>query len=257
MKSPLSALLFSSFVGMSLVAGVNADQVKNRMKKVVSGQQLHYWLHLPEEIEKAKEGTVPVMLFLHGAGERGDNLELVKVHGPPKMVGKGSPIDGAIVVSPQCPAGTWWNTDVVKALLDEVIESQPAADLSRIYITGLSMGGYGTWGMISEYPDFFAAAAPICGGGDRNRLDIVKDKGPVTFSIKKLVRAKDIPIWAFHGDKDGVVPAAESKMLVDALKEAGAESIQYTIYPGVGHDSWSRTYAEPELYKWMFAQKKK
>ena len=144
----------------------------------------------------------------------------------------------------------------MKGLLDEVIKSQPAADLSRIYITGLSMGGYGTWGMISEYPDFFAAAAPICGGGDRNRLKIVREKGPVTFSMKKLLRAKNVPIWAFHGDKDGVVPAEESKLLVDALKEAGASSVQFTIYPGVGHDSWTRTYADPKLYEWMFAQKR-
>ena len=118
------------------------------------------------------------------------------------------------------------------------------------------MGGYGTWGMISEYPDFFAAAAPICGGGDHNRLKIIKEKRPTTFSMKKLVRAKDVPVWAFHGDKDGVVPMEESKILVDALEKADASSVKLTIYPGVGHNSWTRTYADPKLYEWMFAQKK-
>ena len=233
-----------------------AGQTAEKMSKPVSGQQLGYWLHVPAG-DAPKEGW-PMLLFLHGAGERGDQLAKVKVHGPPKLTGKIEELKGCVVASPQCPAGEWWKPEVLKALLDEVGRKLDGkVDRTRIYCTGLSMGGYGTWSLVSKYPDLFAAAAPICGGGDIKRLGgRVKRSGAPDFDIKALERAKNLPIWAFHGAADPVVPQKESELLVDALKAAGARSVKLTSYPGVGHNSWTKTYNDPAFYKWLFAQKR-
>ena len=127
----------------------------------------------------------------------------------------------------------------------------------RIYVTGLSMGGYGSWDLISKNPDFFAAAAPICGGGSIERLKgILKIKGAKPFDINELTRVKNMPIWAFHGSKDNVVPQKESEVLVEALKEAGNENVKFTSYKGVGHDSWTRTYSNPKFYKWLYSHER-
>ena len=239
------------------VAFVDAGQDARKMTKEVEGQKLGYWLHVPEE-EAPVEGW-PILLFLHGAGERGENLDRVKVHGPPKLIQKVDELSNAVVISPQCPKENWWVARTLMQLLREVIAGLgTSVDLNRVYVTGLSMGGYGSWDLLSKYPDFFAAAAPICGGGDIGRLSLnLGAKIKRSFSIEDLKKAGNIPVWAFHGEKDGVVPQKESEILVAALKAAGNKRIKFTSYPGVNHDSWTRTYANPEFYKWIFSQSKK
>ncbi|MCP3917241.1 MAG: prolyl oligopeptidase family serine peptidase [bacterium] len=218
----------------------------------VGGQQLSYLLHVPVASDVPPDGW-PLLLFLHGAGERGDDLSLVRVHGPPKLTGEIPELSRCVVVAPQCPSDAWWKPETLEALLDEV-RALTLPDPTRIYVTGLSMGGYGTWGLLASSPDTFAAAVPICGGGDPCRL--WQDRVPAGgFDLDELLRAKDVPIHAFHGASDSVVPADESRMLVRAL-EAVEASVRLTVYPGVGHDSWTQTYADPALYAWMFAQKR-
>jgi len=179
----------------------------------------------------------PLLLFLHGAGERGDNLELVKVHGPPKIV-QTKPDFPFILVSPQCPAGEWWSPWALRDLVEQVC-TQYRVDRSRLYVTGLSMGGYGTWDIVAEFPDMFAAAVPICGGGD-----------PTTApAIARL------PVWVFHGGKDPVVPLDESANMVKALRDLGS-SVRFTVYPDADHDSWTQTYNNPEVYRWLLEQRR-
>src|SRR5262249_9170015 len=148
------------------------------------------------------------------------DLSLVKKHGPPKLVdaGKNYPF---IIVSPQAPR-FGWDAATLNALVDEVA-SKYRVDKDRLYVTGLSMGGFGTWALAAAYPNKFAAIAPICGGGD-------------PAEVKKI---KDLPIWVFHGAKDPVVPLKSSESMVQALKDAGAENVKFTVYPEANHDSWT------------------
>ncbi len=196
----------------------------------------NYLLALPDGYsEGAREW--PLMLFLHGAGERGDSLDLVKMHGPPKLVAAGQNLP-FIVVSPQSPRHQWWDTDMLNALLDEVVETY-RVDKSRIYVTGMSMGGFGTWALAAAYPDRFAAIAPVCGGGNPERI----------------CAARGVPTWAFHGALDEVVPLALSEEMVRALEVCGGD-VRLTVYPEAGHDSWTETYANPALYEWLLQHRR-
>lgn len=179
----------------------------------------------------------PLMIFLHGAGERGNDLEFVKRHGPPKIILK-NPSFSFILVSPQCKAERTWVPDDVINLVNE-IKSKLNVDETRIYLTGLSMGGFGTWGTAIEHPDVFAAIMPICGGSDPSGVCAMKD----------------VPIWAFHGAKDNVVPIHRSEEMVDALKKCGGNPL-FTVYPNATHDSWTETYNNPEIYSWLLKHKK-
>jgi len=201
---------------------------------------LRYWLFLPEGYGQEKDQKWPLMLFLHGAGERGDDLELVKVHGPPKIVQQRKDFP-FIVVSPQCPKGKSWTSysDTLVKLVDS-LAGELAVDTSRMYCTGLSMGGFGTWALAAAHPKLFAAAVPICGGGNP----------------KKAEKLKDLPIWCFHGGKDTVVPTANSEKMIEAIKAAGGNP-KLTIYPDAGHDSWTATYDNEEVYKWLLEHKRK
>ena len=192
-------------------------------------------LYLPPDYKKADKKW-PLILFLHGAGERGNNLNLVKKHGPTKLIEQGKTFD-FIIVSPQCPSEIWWpeRLDVLITLLDE-IEAKYHVDTNRVYLTGFSMGGFGTWSLSARYPQRFAAIAPICGGGGRYTS----------------YRLKDVPVWAFHGAKDTVVPVEESKQMVDAVNARGGNA-KLTIYPDADHDSWTQTYDNPELYQWFLS----
>ena len=191
----------------------------------------------------------PVVIFLHGAGERGDDLSLVAVHGPLKVREEIPELQQCVILAPQCPLQTWWQMDSMQVFLDDVL-ARDDIDPDRIYLTGLSMGGYGTWHLIARFPDRFAAAVPVCGGGELSR--VYRDR-PTGFDMEGLLRALDLPIGVFHGEADSVIPVSESQVLVDALREVDA-NVEFTIYPGVGHDSWTETYANPELWKWMFQQ---
>lgn len=198
---------------------------------------LRYLLYLPQGYNDDTTKHWPLMLFLHGSGERGDDLDKVKVHGPPKLVAAGKQFP-FIIVSPQCPDGEWWVPQQLSDLLDSV-SAQYRVDADRVYLTGLSMGGYGTWELATEYPDRFAAIAPICGVGDARDVE----------------RIKHLPVWAFHGGKDPTVPLEADQKVVDALKQVD-DDVKFTVYPDAGHDSWTVTYDNPELYTWFLQHKR-
>jgi predicted peptidase len=206
-------------------------------KQITLAVKSKYLLFLPSDYGKDPEKKWPVILFLHGSGERGDNLDLVKLHGPPKIVEQKKDFP-FVVISPQCPAGKWWDPTTVVAVLDEVIEKYQV-DPDRVYLTGLSMGGFGTWETALAYPDRFAAIAPICGRGNPYRA----------------LEIKHIPTWVFHGAKDPAVPISAAEEMVGTLKQAGCD-VRFTRYPEAAHDSWTVTYAHRSLYDWFLKHKR-
>ncbi|HZY89547.1 MAG TPA: prolyl oligopeptidase family serine peptidase [Gemmataceae bacterium] len=220
-----------------------------------AGKTLLYRLLKPENYD-AKE-KYPLVVFLHGAGERGNDNEAQLKHGVKEFVKadvrKKYP---CFLIAPQCPTRQVWagleggfNSHKQAAKPAEpgrlaleligTMQKEYSIDPKRIYLTGLSMGGYGTWDLLARQPKLFAAAAPVCGGGDESTAE----------------KIAQLPIWVFHGDKDNAVPVARSRTMVEALKKAGGHP-KYTEYPGVGHNSWDKAYADPELMKWLFAQKR-
>lgn len=198
-------------------------------------RKLGYLLYLPENHGKANEKS-PLLLFLHGSGERGSELSLVKKHGPPKLVEQGRSLP-FVVVSPQCPAEQRWDAKTLLALLDD-LAARHSIDKDRVYVTGLSMGGSGTWSLIAAEPDRFAAAIPICGRGEP----------------QAAARAGRLPIWIVVGDRDGSQLVANCREMADSLRTQGGDA-KLSIYSGVGHDSWTQTYATPELYDWLLRHK--
>jgi predicted peptidase len=217
------------------------QMVEHFQFKRTESAKIDYLLFLPRGYEAKAEKRWPMILFLHGAGERGTDIWKVAVHGPPKNV-TAQPDFPFIVVSPQCPEHQVWSKDVLLALLNEVTENY-AVDTNRVYLTGLSMGGYGTWDLGLAYPDKFAAIVPICGGGQMISVLL-----PGADNGRAL---RSLGVWAFHGGKDPVVPVEESQRMVDALKKAGVQDVKLTVYPEAGHDSWTETYNNPQLYDWL------
>jgi predicted peptidase len=200
----------------------------------------------------------PVILFLHGVGERGDDGLAQTDLGMGSAIRMNRSRFPAIVVMPQCRKNVWWidspMDDVAMAALAQA-EKEFQGDPRRIYLTGLSMGGYGTWHLAAKFPGKFAALVPVCGGILRPELARVhspQDKKPYTDAAKKIVG--NTPVWIFHGAMDDTVPVTESRRMAEAMKALGAE-VRYTEYPGVGHDSWDKAYAEPELVTWMLSKK--
>ncbi|MCL1921845.1 MAG: prolyl oligopeptidase family serine peptidase [Kiritimatiellaeota bacterium] len=200
---------------------------------------------------------VPLILFLHGLGECGNDNAAQLKHGVADLITFADANGGALIIAPQCPEGEKWVSNIdpkaathtmpaepsapmklVLALLNEKTEKMPV-DPDRIYVTGLSMGGYGTWDIIQRRPKLFAAALPICGGGDPTLTSAIKG----------------IPVWIFHGAADDTVPVARAHDMRAALKAAGG-SVQYREYEGVGHDSWTQTYADPDVLKWLLGQRR-
>ena len=245
--------VFLVWTAMAVLGGMGCASV-SKQPRALTGQhpqsfvkegdektRVNYLLYIPEIYPKSRKRW-PLVLFLHGAGERGNDLEKVKMHGPPKLVAKEGKEFPFILVSPQCPTGGWWSGDreitALNALLDDIV-ARYRVDVDRIYVTGLSMGGFGAWRLALDYPDRFAAIAPICGGGDPARAE----------------RIKHLPVWVFHGAKDNTVPLRASEAMVAALKKAGG-NVRFTVYPDAGHDSWTETYNNPELYKWLLKQKR-
>ena len=191
---------------------------------------LRYLLYLPPGYGEGSKLKWPLIMYLHGIGERGDKLSLLMKHGIPKVVENHHDLP-FIAVSPQCPDDTFWfeHYERLMALLDQMIEMYDV-DVNRMYLTGNSTGGYGTWGLAIQDPDRFAAIAPICGGGNP----------------EQVCTLKDVPVWAFHGEKDDRVDLAESQKMVDELKAFGG-NVRLTVYPNVGHDSWTQTYDNPAM----------
>lgn len=215
------------------------EQEKSFETKISKTVKLGYLFNLPEGYSVKSEKKWPLIMFLHGVGERGTDLRKVKVHGIPKIAATYSKFP-FIAVSPQCPENAWWPqyTEALIKLLDEIVANYHV-DTERVYLTGLSMGGFGTWHLGVEHPDRFAALAPICGGGHWAQG-----------FPERAAELKEMPIWAFHGAKDDVVPLEQQQALVDVLKDEGG-NIHFTVYPDAEHDSWTDTYNNSDLYKWF------
>lgn len=222
-----------------------------------SGLTIGYRALVPADIEEGQ--TYPLIVFLHGAGERGDDNTIQLVHGmadlcTDEMMAR----HPAFVIAPQCPEGQRW-CEVDWSAPSHTLPAEPSApmaatidlvdamceefpiDTDRLYITGLSMGGYGTWDALARYPDKFAAAIPICGGGDPAQ-------------VQHMLAT---PIWVFHGDQDEAVSVERSREMVNALRDPNVSSftpVIYTEYEGVGHDSWTETYHNRAVWDWLFAQ---
>jgi predicted peptidase len=217
------------------------------------GGRLPYRLLRPIAVEKGR--TYPLVLFLHGAGERGSDNESQLVHGVPQFVERRKQYP-CFLIAPQCPDGKkWvevdWSAEshvqpkdpgevgrLTLGLIDQAMKDLPV-DAKRVYVTGLSMGGYGTWDLVARRPALFAAAAPVCGGADE----------------ATAARIKHVPVWAFHGALDTAVRPIRSRRMVAALQKVGGKP-KYTEYPDVGHHSWDPAYRDPKFHEWLFAQKK-
>ncbi len=230
--------------------------------------QINYLLFLPEDYGKGPSRRWPLILFLHGSGERGStvgDLERLKAQGLPRLIAEQPDFaalsERFIVLSPQCP-GWYWNSqfDALDALLSD-IQTAYAVDPERIYLTGLSMGGFGAWQYALKRPSRFAALVPIAGGygyhletvyvgGGYSETYLTIDPAPP----ENLCDLKALPVWAFHGAQDTSIPHDQTAdVLVDALHACGGEP-RYTLYPDSGHDAWTETYQDPALYAWLLAQ---
>jgi predicted peptidase len=227
-------LLLSTLVYIIMVMPVNAQLQKKSAAKLIIKRQMQYLAWLPAGYRYDKHKNWPLLIFLHGKGERGTDLELVKKNGPPHFIEQ-QPDFPFILISPLCPEGEYWSIDVLDALLTHILKKY-WIDEDRVYLTGLSMGGFGTWEFATKHPERFAAIAPVCGGGDTHR-------------IEQLI---NVPVWAFHGAKDDVVPMERSIDMVEALNCAGGNA-RLTIFPEANHNSWDAAYANPELYKWFLS----
>jgi predicted peptidase len=231
-----AALAACTTVAAACVLQVVAPpEEKSFTKDVVLHVEWKYAQWLPEGYG-ASEKKWPLLVFLHGAGEVGDRLASVERHGPPKLAAAGRKFP-FILVAPQS-THLLWNPLEVNAFTEEMVKTLKV-DATRVWITGISMGGNATWMAASIQPELYAAAVPICGWGD-------------FFMARRMAV---MGVWAFHGAKDPLVPVAKSQELVDAVKYSGGKP-KLTIYPDAQHDSWTQAYDDPELWKWLEAQKR-
>jgi len=203
---------------------------------------LNYLLYLPPGYDPQHSDRWPLVLFLHGSSMRGNDVNLVKRQGLSRLVHQGQEFP-FILLSPQCPSSQWWTwpqlSTTLSHLLDEV-ESTYMVDPERIYVTGLSMGGFGTWSLAIAYPQRFAAIVPISGPAD---------------DLDRISAIRHLPVWAFHGDQDYIVPLQSMVETVNALEACGG-NVKLTIYPDVGHNAADPAYADPELYRWLLSQRR-
>jgi len=204
--------------------------------------KLQYLLYLPPSYNQNKQRKWPLLLFLHGSDESGQALDRIRDNGPILLADRGRQFPFVIVapLSPlrSGPCEHWWVPEQLGALLDTVTASH-RVDLQRVYVTGVSMGGFGAWDLAARYPHRFAAIAPFSGGGDPARA----------------ARLADLPVWAFHGEKDPVVPFEQDSKMVDALRRLGGR-IRFTTFPEGGHVIWAPFYDGPELYDWLLRQRR-
>lgn len=210
------------------------SEVNGKMKiEIVKKHEMGYALHIPATTKEKK----PLIIFLHGSGEKGTDIEKVKVHGPFKYL-KSHELD-AYILAPQCPENEYWDEEVLYRLILK-IRKENNIDSSRIYLTGLSMGGWGAWNLAFAHPEMFAALVPIAGFVDR--IPMIED-----------CKIKNIPIRIFHGLLDDVVNVDYSIAIYKKLKTCNA-NVQLTLFDDAGHDSWSKVYDNQEIYDWMFKQ---
>jgi predicted esterase len=219
------------FTFILLFQSIKAQQIKEKFIR-----EIEYLSYKPIGYEQDTLKKWPLLIFLHGSGQRGSDLEKVKVHGPPMLIDKGKEFP-FMVISPQAgPRG--WNTDLLYSMILDFIKNN-RVDQERIYLTGLSMGGRGTWALAQAHPELFAAIVPICGYAD-------------TSEAWKL---RHMPVWCFHGEKDHIVPISTSQNMVKALENLNAP-VKFTVYPEEYHESWIKAYNDPKLYEWLLAQTK-
>ncbi len=213
------------------------SQLISDVEETVTYETLEYYLYYPKGYEEDEATNYPLLLFLHGGGESGGELSMVKTNGPPKLIARGKEFP-FLILAPQNPhARQWWNTRAVKQLLDTVVANN-RVDTNRVYLTGLSRGGGAAWEMAVQYPDTFAALAVVCG------------MAPVPYA--SWINKK-MGIWVFHGTEDQSIPITESESMVRRLREMGYD-VRFTRYEGVGHNAWERAYSEEELYDWLMEQ---
>ncbi len=205
-------------------------------KKITKYVGSQYLLYLPKDYYES-EMNWPLMLYLHGGGATGTDINRVKRNGPPKLIEEGKEYP-FIVVSPQHKKNIRFSNDFLVALLDDIVANY-RVDEDRIYVTGLSGGGTATWNLAMEYPQRFAAIAPICGRGNPDGAR----------------RIKHLPVWVFHGAKDELRSIKTSEAMVEALKKVNG-NVRFTVYPEAGHDAWTETYNNPELYQWLLKQRR-
>ena len=225
-----------------------------RLQAVINAGGYDYLLSLPEHYSARPRARWPLLLFLHGAAQRGADLGIVAEHGLPRLLAHPEALSPAeqraaaqlarsfVVLAPQCRQLEVWDEDAMLALLDSVV-STLRVDSRRIYLSGLSMGAFGAWSLAMRHPQRFAALAAICGGG--RIADITSARRTRKAALKSL------GVWAFHGAKDRVVPPEESERMVAALKQAGARDVRLTVYPDAEHDAWTAAYANASLYGWL------
>lgn len=228
---------------------IHANDFLERRFVNAPGESMRYLLFIPNEYDNQKK--YPLVLWLHGGGARGDSLKLIlswgDKHGPLFIArAENQSAYPCFILAPQCPLGKFWSDPDSEKPRDEIrlaleilasIQKEFRLDAARLYVMGISMGGYGTWDIIARRPNTFAAAVPICGGGN---------------SVKAALM-KNISIWAFHGDEDNMVDVKESRRMIEAIKRAGGKP-RYTEYQGLGHNAWERAFAEPDFLAWMFSQ---
>jgi predicted peptidase len=246
---------------LTMVTSIDAadftDLYESHVFKSADGQTLPYRLMKPANYQADASVKYPLVLFLHGAGERGTDNVKTLVHGMREFAkDEVRAAHPCFVLVPQCPDGkrgveVEWTLEsheqlpedsaAIKLVLELMasVQKEYRIDEKRLYATGLSMGGFGVWDLVTRYPDKFAAAAPVCAGGDE----------------KVASKSAKLPIWTFHGDKDTVVKPSRSRNMVAVIEKAGGKPI-YTEYPEVGHNSWDKAYAEPKLMDWLFAQRR-
>ena len=230
-------LILITLLSLSVIVPLMGQSAQQKMKTTIQAE-INYLMFLPKDYANTGKPS-PMIVFLHGSGERGSDLEKVKAWGPPAIVEK-NPDFPFIVLSPQCPEGQWWNIFLLKGMIDDVL-AKYNVDKSRVYLTGLSMGGFGAWELAMTFPDYFAAVAPICGGGN-----------PILVS-----KLKNTPVWVFHGKKDESVPEQQSAIMVEALKKIGA-NVEYTVLPEGSHsDAWIYAYDKAGLFDWFLKHQKK
>lgn len=230
---------FLVLAGMLMLQACTAQShlVQDELETITK-ENVKYYLYYPEDYFDSEE-DFGLLLFLHGGGESGRNIEEIKDTGPPKMLVEGNQFPFLILAPQNSHAKKWWNTDAVVQLLDSVVDAN-RVDKNRIYLTGLSRGGSASWELATQYPGKFAAMAVVCG----------MTPLPYAHWIDK-----DMPIWVFHGDQDDVIQVEESDKMVQKLREMGHD-VRYTRYKGVGHNAWTRAYATDSLYTWLEKQKR-
>lgn len=257
----LTALLLLSALAIIARANSRDDKTSFSERTITDGAASYrYKVFVPANWTRKKKW--PIILFLHGAGERGDdNIAQTRIGIGPGLERQKEKFQ-AVVVLPQCPKARWWSEPEMQARALKAFAQAAKefnGDASRSYLTGLSMGGYGSWAIAASNPKRFAALAVICGGIRaparaglvNNPLDV--GDNPYASAARKIGK---VPIWIFHGGADPLVPVTESRKMVEAFKALGW-STRYTEYDGIGHNSWDKAYAEPEIFSWMLAQKLK